>query len=107
MTKEELEKIKETFPKFTVYVCYRGDRTTAKTGDWYAEKGKDYSACTEALKKEPEDFKERQDEDLFNIVREKELNEKQTKDVSEFIERLRNISFEVDELLDDMEENND
>ena len=29
VTTEEIEKAKQTFPKFTVYVCYRGGETTA------------------------------------------------------------------------------
>lgn len=50
-TEEEIEKALQSFPKFTVYVCYRGDKPSYSTGERYAHLGKDYNACTEALKK--------------------------------------------------------
>lgn len=102
VTTEEIEKAKQTFPKFTVYVCYRGGETTAKTGEWYAAFGKDYNYCTEALKRAKEGkFKERQDEDLFNIVRKQELSLEEYSDFGNFIARLRDIGYEIDNLLND------
>lgn len=105
-TEEEIEKALQSFPKFTVYVCYRGDKPSYSTGERYANYGKDYNACTEALKKAKEgEFKERQDEDLFNVVREKELRAKEDLDtgLNSFINRLREISYEIDNLLNDYE----
>ena len=96
----------QNFPKFTVYVCYRGNKPSYSTGERYAYLGKDYNACTEALKKAKEgEFKERQDEDLFNVVREKELRDKEDVDtgLNSFINRLREISYEIDDLLNDYE----
>ena len=105
VTTEEIEKAKQTFPKFTVYVCYRCGQTKAKTGEHYADLGKDYYACTEALKKAKEgEFKERQDEDLFNIVRKQELREEEKSDLGNFIERLRDIGNDIDNLLDDYDD---
>ena len=105
VTTEEIEKAKKTFPKFTVYVCYRGGETTAKTGEWYADFGKDYNCCTEALKKAKEgEFKERQDEDLFNIVRKQELRKEEKTDLSDLLDRLRDIGNEIDNLLNDYDD---
>ena len=105
VTIEDIEKAKQTFPKFTVYICYRGGKTSATTGEWYATFGKDYNCCTEALKKAKEgEFKERQDEDLFNIVREQELRKEEKTDFSDFIDRLRDIGNEIDNLLNDYDE---
>ena len=103
-TTEEIEKAKQTFPKFTVYVCYRGGEISAKTGDYYAEIGKDYNSCTEALKKFNGEFKERQDEDLFNIVRKQELRKEEKTDINELIDRLRDIGNEIDNLLLDYDD---
>ena len=100
-TTEEIEKAKQTFPKFTVYICYRGGKTTAHTGEYYATFGKDYIQCTEALKKTNGDFKERQDEDLFNIVRNQESYSEEESDFGNFIARLRCISNDIDNLLND------
>ena len=105
-TKEEVEKALQSFPEFTVYVCYRGDKPSYSTGERYALLGKDYNACTEALKKAKEgEFKERQDEDLFNVVREKELRDKEDVDtgLNSLINRLREISYEIDDILNDYE----
>ena len=107
VTTEKIERAKQTFPKYTVYVCYRGGKTTAKTGDYYAELGKDYQECTEALKKTPQDFKERQDEDLFNIVRKQELQTEEESDFGNFLSRLRDISYEIDNLLNDYDDYED
>ena len=103
-TKEEIEKAKQTFPKFTVYVCYRGGEISAKTGDYYAEIGKDYNSCTQALKKFNGEFKERQDEDLFNIVRKQELRKEVETDFSDLLDRLRDIGNEIDNLINDYED---
>ena len=108
VTSEDIEKAKQTFPKFTVYVCYRGGETTARTGDYYATFGKDYNCCTEALKKAKEgEFKERQDEDLFNIVRKQELRPEEDSDFGNFIARLRDIGNEIDNLLNDYDDYED
>lgn len=104
VTTEEIEKAKQTFPKFTVYVCYRGGETTARTGEYYAGFGKDYNCCTEAVKKTNGEFKERQDEDLFNIVRKQELRTEEESDFSNFISRLRDISYDIDNLLNDYDD---
>ena len=104
VTTEEFEKAKKTFPKFTVYVCCRGGETTARTGEYYAEFGKDYQDCTEALKKSNGEFKERQDEDLFNIVRKQELRKEEKTDLSDLLDRLRDIGNEIDNLLNDYDE---
>lgn len=104
-TTEEIEKAKQTFPKFTVYVCYRGGETTAYTGEFYASFGKDYNACTEALKKAKEgEFKERQDEDLFNIVRKQELRKEEKTDLGDLLDRLRDIGNEIDNLINDYDD---
>ena len=108
VTTEEIEKVKYSFPKFTVYVCYRDGETTAHTGEFYASFGKDYNACTEALKKAKEgEFKERQDEDLFNIVRKQELRSEEDSDFGDFIARLRDIGNEIDNLLNDYDDYED
>lgn len=52
MTKTEIEEARATFPQYTVYLCYHGGQTTGRTGDYYAECGKTYQECTEALKKD-------------------------------------------------------
>ena len=106
-TKEEIEKAKQSFPKFTVYVCYRGGEISARTGDYYAEIGKDYNSCTQALKKFNGEFKERQDEDLYNILRKQELREEEgyyESDITYILERLRDISNEIDNLINDYED---
>lgn len=102
----KIDKALQSFPKFTVYVCYRGDKPSYSTGEHYADLGKDYNACTEALKKAKEgEFKERQDEDLFNVVREKELRDKEAVDtgLNSLIDRLCKISYEIDDLINDFE----
>ena len=104
VTEETIARAKQTFPKYTVYVCYRGGITTAHTGDHYAELGKDYHECTEALKKTPQDFKERQDEDLYNLVREKELDKKSNIDLENLADRLRDIAYDLDDIIDDLED---
>jgi hypothetical protein len=104
VTTEEIEKAKQTFPKFTVYLCYRGGETTARTGEYYADFGKDYHDCTEALKKSNGEFKERQDEDLFNIVRKQELRKEEKTDFSDLLDRLRDIGNEIDNLLNDYDD---
>lgn len=103
-TEEEIEKALKSFPKFTVYVCYRGGETTATTGEYYANFGKDYNCCTEALKRSNGEFKERQDEDLFNIVRKQELRKEEKTDLSDLLDRLRDIGNEIDNLINDFEE---
>ena len=108
VTEETIARAKQTFPKFTVYICYRGGETTANTGEWYATFGKDYNCCTEALKKAKEgEFKERQDEDLFNIVRKQELRSEEDSDFGNFIARLRDIGNEIDNLLNDYDDYED
>ena len=107
VTEETISRAKQTFPKFTVYICYRGGETTARTGEYYAELGKDYYDCTEALKKSNGEFKERQDEDLFNIVRKQELRKEEESDFGNFIERLRDIGNEIDNLLNDYDDYED
>ena len=108
MTKEEtIEKGKSSFPKFTVYVCYRNGETTARTGDYYADRGKDYKTCTQALEKSNGEFKERQDEDLYNILRKQELREEEgyyESDITSILDRLRDISNEIDNLINDYED---
>lgn len=104
VTEETIARAKQTFPKYTVYVCYRGGKTTAKTGDYYAERGKDYYDCTEALKKEPQDFKERQDEDLYNLVKEQENRKASKIDFDNLADRLRDIAYDIDDVIADLED---
>lgn len=104
VTEETIARAKQTFPKFTVYVCYRGGETTARTGENYACMGKDYHDCTEALNKSNGEFKERQDEDLFNIVRKQELKNEKDINTERLVERLRDIAYELDDLIDDLED---
>ena len=49
-------------------------------------------------------FKERQDEDLFNIVRKQELRSEEDSDFGNFIARLRDIGNEIDNLLNDYDD---
>ena len=104
VTEETIARAKQTFPKYTVYVCYRGGKTTAHTGDWYAKLGKDYLECTEALNNAPQDFKERQDEDLYNLVREREEGKVSQIDFEKLADRLRDIAYDLDEVIDDLED---
>lgn len=104
VTEETIARAKQTFPKYTVYICYRGGETTARTGEYYASLGKDYYDCTEALKKSNGEFKERQDEDLFNIVRKQELRKEEKSDLGNLLERLRDIGNEIDNLIIDYDE---
>lgn len=104
VTEETIARAKQTFPKYTVYVCYRGGETTAFTGEHYAELGKDYHDCTEALNKSNGEFKERQDEDLFNIVRKQELKKEKRINTENLVDRLRDIAYDLDDLIDDIED---
>lgn len=101
MTEEE---IKSTYPEYTVYVCYSPDGDISVT-PWnnYAEIGKTYEECSAAVAKSTGFFTERQDKDLYNLAMKMKKNQSKMSD-SEFVERLRNIYYEVDSLLEDCEE---
>ena len=100
MTEEE---IKSTYPEYTVYVYYsnNGD-ISVLPWNHYADKGKTYKECSDALAKSTA-FTERQDKDLYNLAMKNERNKSKV-DISEFAERLRNISFDIDSLLEECEE---
>ena len=96
------EEIKSTYPEYTVYVYYypNGDLSVLPWNH-YADMGKTYKECSDALAKST-GFTERQDKDLYNLAMKNKKN-KQKVDISEFVERLRNISFDIDSLLEDFE----
>ena len=101
MTKEE---IKSTYPEYTVYVHYNNDGDiSVQPWNFYADRGKTYKECSDALAKST-GFTERQDKDLYNLAVKIEKDKKSKEDISEFAERLRNISFDIDALLKDCEE---
>lgn len=97
------EEMKSTYPEYTVYVHYypNGD-ISVQPWNYYADRGKTYKECSEALAKKFTGFTERQDKDLYNLAMKNEKNK--SKVVSEFAARLRNISYEIDSLLEDCEE---
>lgn len=66
-------------------------------------KGKTYKECSEALAKAT-GFTERQDKDLYNLAVKIEKDKKSKVDISEFVERLQDISLDIDSLLADCEE---
>ena len=98
------EEIKSTYPEYTVYVCYVRDGEISVT-PWnnYAEIGKTYEECSAAVAKSEGYFTERQDKDLYNLAMKMKKNQSKIGD-SDFVERLRNIYYEVDSLLEDCEE---
>lgn len=101
MTEEE---IKSTYPEYTVYVHYYNDgEISVQTWNFYAGKGKTYKECSEALAKAT-GFTERQDKDLYNLAVKIEKDKKSKVDISEFVERLQDISLDIDSLLADCEE---
>lgn len=101
MTEEE---IKSTYPEYTVYVYYspNGD-ISVLPWNHYAERGKTYKECSDALAKST-GFTERQDKDLYNLAVKIEKDKKSKVDISEFVERLQDISLDIDSLLADCEE---
>lgn len=105
MTEDNIEKARKTFPENTVYMCYSSGETSARTFEYYAKMGKTYSDCSEAMKKsESGRFKERQDKDLFEIVRNEELRKEEKKsDFQDFVDRLTDIGNEIDNLIYEME----
>lgn len=97
-----IEEIKSTYPEYTVYVHYfNGGDISVQPWNYYADRGKTYKECSDALAKST-DYTERQDKDLYNLALKNEKNESKV-DISEFAERLRNISFDIDSLLEDCE----
>lgn len=96
------KEIKSAYPEYTVYVYYNpnGD-ISVQPWNFYADKGKTYKECSDALAKST-GYTERQDKDLYNLAMKNEKN-KSKADISEFVERLRNISFDIDGLLEDCE----
>lgn len=101
MTEKE---IKSTYPEYTVYVHYYNDgEISVQTWNFYADRGKTYKECSEALAKST-DFTERQDKDLYNLAVKIEKDKKSKVDISEFVERLQDISLDIDSLLADCEE---
>lgn len=98
------EEIKSTYPEYTVYVHYfpNGD-ISVLPWNYYADRGKTYKECSDALAKST-GFTERQDKDLYNLAVKIEKDKKSKVDISEFAERLRQISFDIDSLLKDYEE---
>lgn len=98
------EEMKSTYPEYTVYVHYypNGD-ISIQPWNYYADRGKTYKECSDALAKKFTGFTERQDKDLYNLAMKNEKNKSKV-DVSEFADRLRNISYEIDSLLEDCEE---
>lgn len=101
MTEEE---IKSTYPEYTVYVHYtnNGDISVVPWNH-YADRGKTYKECSDALAKST-GFTERQDKDLYNLAVKIEKDKKSKVDISEFVERLQDISLDIDSLLADCEE---
>ena len=100
MTKEG---IKSTYPEYTVYVHYfNGGDISVQPWNFYADRGRTYKECSDALAKST-GYTERQDKDLYNLAVKCEKI-KSTVDISEFAKRLRNISFDIDTLLEDCEE---
>lgn len=101
------EEIKSTYPEYTVYVHYfpnfPNEDISVLPWNHYADKGKTYKECSDALAKST-GFTERQDKDLYNLAVKIEKDKKSKVDISEFAERLRNISFDIDSLLKDCEE---
>lgn len=98
------EEMKSTYPEYTVYVHYSNDGDiSVQPWNYYADRGKTYKECSDALAKKFTGFTERQDKDLYNLAMKNEKNKSKV-DVSEFAARLRNISYEIDSLLEDCEE---
>lgn len=97
------EEIKSTYPEYTVYVYYSSNGDISVT-PWnnYAEIGKTYKECSVAVAKSTGFFTERQDKDLYNLAMKMKKNQSKV-DISDFVERLQNIYYEVDSLLEDCE----
>lgn len=97
-TESKIEAAKATFPQYTVYMCYRGDKPSAHTGDWFANFGKDYADCTRAKEQAKEgDFVERQDKDLYTLA--KKLEAKSEHEPT--IERLKEFISHISDLIED------
>lgn len=104
MKREDLEK---TFPANTVYLYKEnGIVQRANTLNFYVGLGKDYNACVEALQKRPY-YTEVQDETLYQVVLllEKEKSQARKKSEIDIVNKLQKIAYQLDDVIDDLEEN--
>ena len=104
MTKNEL---RATYPEWTVYLFDENLQVNnMHTSEYFVQLEKDYKQCTEAInKQDTKKWIEKQDRYLFQIIRILEQEREQHKDISksEFVDRLRDIGYDIDRLIDDME----
>lgn len=104
MTEEEIKECEKTFPVYTVYVCRKnGKIIRAETFHKYANWGKTYKECSEKVKSKDE-YEEIQDKNLYEVALLLEKEKQETKFDTDYLEKLRNISSDIDELLNDMDE---
>ena len=104
MTEKEL---RATFPEWTVYLFEEeGKIKNLHTSEYYLQFGKSYEQCTKALNNQnPKKWREKQDKDLYQVatILEIERNQHQEISQSDFADRLRDISFDIDRLLQDLD----
>jgi len=102
------EEIRATFPAYTVYLFEENNEVkNLHTSEYYVRFGKNYEQCTEAMNKhELKKWREKQDKDLYQVAKilESERDKHSEISQSDFADRLRNISFDIDRLLEDIEQ---
>lgn len=105
--KLEEDKNRLSFPEWTVYLFEEdGDIKNMHTSEYFVQMGKSYEQCTNAMNKhESKKWKERQDKDLYQVTRILELEREQHRKISknDIAERLSEIKYDIDRLLDDIE----
>lgn len=102
------EELRATYPEWTCYILEDdGEIKTIYTADHNIQRGKTYQDCCEAMKKNGGGkWREKQDKDLYQVVKKLEEERKQRNLISEkdVAERLSEIKYDIERLLDDLEE---
>lgn len=108
MTSEELEK---TYPENTVFLFKVDNKILrANTSEYYVERGKDYNACLEALKKHT-NYSVVQDETLYQVVllledainKAVDIESKKAVDTESLCDSLREIVYDINNIIKDIE----
>ena len=100
MTEEE---IKATYPEYTVYIYEEnGAIVQIQPFDFYAKRGKTYEECVERMKGK-EGWREAQNSDLYQVTKMLEKEKRSLKCLGDYIDRLSDISNELDNITNDMQ----
>ena len=108
--KTHLEETRESFPKYTVYICRdtEGVIVSVQPFDVYANYERTYEQCKTKLENKPKtegsfSWEERQDKDLYEIacILRTTLISKKTQ--NRVIDRLKQVAFDIDELCAELE----